>query len=217
MEIIQKKIKDPISAFTHFLGFLAAIPILIILVQKASQQASAVHIVAFALFGASLLLLYGASTVYHTLKLPAKYQAVMRRIDHMMIFVLIAGTYTPVCLIPLRGKWGWSLLILVWFFAISGIILKALWLEAPRWLSTLIYVVMGWLIVVAFVPLEKAMPWQGLALLVAGGVTYTLGAVIYALKWPKITLPNFGFHEIFHLFVMAGSAFHVIFMFQYVL
>lgn len=217
MNMIIKKIKDPISALTHFLGFLASIPILIVLLKEASREASTIHIVSFALFGSSLLLLYGASTIYHTLNLSAHYNAILRRIDHMMIFVLIAGTYTPVCLIPLQGKWGWTLLILVWFFALSGIILKATWLEAPRWLSTIIYIVMGWLVVIAFVPLEKAVPLGGIILLVAGGITYTLGAVIYATKWPKITLPNFGFHEIFHLFVMGGSAFHIMFMFEYIL
>ncbi len=211
------QVKDPISALTHFLGFLAAIPILVVLVLKARAEASTTHMVSLAMFGVSLLLLYGASTIYHTLKLSTGATAVLRRIDHMMIFVLIAGTYTPVCLIPLQGRWGWTLLILVWAFALAGIILKALWLGAPRWLSTAIYVIMGWLVVVAFVPLEKAVPVGGIALLVAGGITYTLGAVIYAIKWPRIQFKNFGFHEIFHLFVMGGSAFHITFMFQYIL
>lgn len=211
------EVKDPISALTHFLGFLAGIPILILLILKARAEASTTHMVSLAMFGTSLLLLYGASTIYHTLKLSDRATAVLRRIDHMMIFVLIAGTYTPICLIPLRGRWGWTLLILVWAFALAGIILKALWLDAPRWLSTAIYVIMGWLVVVAFVPLERALPVGGVVLLVAGGITYTLGAVIYAIKWPRIQFKNFGFHEIFHLFVMGGSAFHIMFMFRYIL
>jgi len=135
----------------------------------------------------------------------------------MMIFVLIAGTYTPICLVPLHGKWGWTMLVLIWAFALSGIFLKIFWMNAPRWLSTLIYVVMGWLAVVAFVPLEKAVSWQGIGLLLAGGIAYTIGAVIYGLKKPNITLKNFGFHEIFHVFVMVGSSLHIAFMFQYVL
>lgn len=165
----------------------------------------------------SLLLLYGASTIYHTLNISQKGTALLRRIDHMMIFVLIAGTYTPVCLIPLRGKWGWTLFIAVWGFAFAGILLKIFWLNAPRWFSTLLYVVMGWLVLVAFVPLERAIPIGGIVLLASGGIVYTIGAVIYAVKWSKLKLKYFGFHEIFHLFVMGGSALHVLFMFQYVL
>ncbi len=211
------RIKEPVNALTHFLGFLLSIPILIIFLKKASEEASIVSVIAFLIFGISLLLLYGASTIYHTLRISEKGTAFLRRVDHMMIFVLIAGTYTPVCLIPLRGKWGWTLLICVWTFAIAGILLKIFWLNAPRWFSTLLYVVMGWLVLIAFVPLEKAIPISGIVLLAAGGIVYTIGAVIYAVKWSKLKLKYFGFHEIFHLFVMGGSALHILFMFQYVL
>lgn len=215
----QKKfqIKEPINALTHFLGFLMSIPILIILVSKANKEASFISVIAFVIFGISLLLLYGASTIYHTLNISEKGTALLRRIDHMMIFILIAGTYTPVCLIPLRGKWGWTLLIAVWGFAIAGIMLKIFWLNAPRWFSTLLYVIMGWFVLIAFVPLEKAIPVSGIVLLASGGIIYTIGAIIYAVKWSKLKLKYFGFHEIFHLFVMGGSALHVLFMFQYVL
>lgn len=211
------QIKEPINAFTHFLGFLMSIPIMITLTMKAYQNASLLSVIAFLIFGISLLLLYGASTIYHTLNISQKGTALLRRIDHMMIFVLIAGTYTPVCLIPLRGKWGWTLFIAVWGFAFAGILLKIFWLNAPRWFSTLLYVVMGWLVLVAFVPLEQAIPIGGIVLLASGGIVYTIGAVIYAVKWSKLKLKYFGFHEIFHLFVMGGSALHVLFMFQYVL
>lgn len=210
------QIKEPINAFTHFLGFLMSIPIMITLTMKAYQNASLLSVIAFLIFGISLLLLYGASTIYHTLNISQKGTALLRRIDHMMIFVLIAGTYTPVCLIPLRGKWGWTLFIAVWGFAFAGILLKIFWLNAPRWFSTLLYVVMGWLVLVAFVPLERAIPIGGIVLLASGGIVYTIGAVIYAVKWSKLKLKYFGFHEIFHLFVMGGSALHVLFMFQYV-
>lgn len=211
------RLRDPISALTHFIGFVAAIPILVILVIYSHQEATIYHVVSFAVFGVSLLMLYGASTIYHALPVSPKTIAILRRIDHMMIFVLIAGTYTPVCLISLRGAWGWTLLALVWGFALGGIILKAMWFNAPRWLSTAIYVIMGWLVVVAFYPLGKAVPISGILLLLSGGVAYTLGAVIYALKWPKLNFKNFGFHEIFHLFVMAGTGLHVAFMFIYVM
>lgn len=212
-----KKIKDPVSALTHFSGFIVAIPILILLVYKSSVIATPWHVVSFAIFGLALMGLYGASTVYHWACIDKDKEKILRRIDHMMIFVLIAGTYTPVCLVPLRGVWGWTLLALVWGLALAGIILKAVWLEAPRWLSTAIYVIMGWVVVIAFFPLTKAIPSGGIALLVAGGVTYTIGAIIYATKWIPFKNKWFGAHELFHLFVMGGSLFHIIFMFQYVL
>ena len=150
------KVKDPISALTHFIGFPAVIPIFIMLMLRAKAEASELHMIGFAVFGVSLLMLYGASTIYHTFELPPEKTNLLRRIDHMMIFVLIAGTYTPICLVSLHGTWGWTLLVAIWAFALFGLLLKIFWMGAPRWLSTLIYVVMGWLAVFAFVPLEKA-------------------------------------------------------------
>lgn len=212
------KVKDPISALTHFIGFLAVIPIFIMLMLRAKAEASELHMIGFTVFGISLLMLYGASTIYHTFELPPEKTNLLRRIDHMMIFVLIAGTYTPICLVSLHGTWGWTLLVAIWAFALFGLLLKIFWMGAPRWLSTLIYVVMGWLAVFAFVPLEKAVSWKGIGMLLAGGIAYTVGAVIYGLKKPNIAmLKNFGFHEIFHVFVLVGSGIHIAFMFQYVL
>ena len=211
-------VKDPMSALTHFIGFVAVIPIFILLILRARAEATPLHVIGFTVFGISLLLLYGASTIYHTLDVCPKKTGFLRRIDHMMIFVLIAGTYTPVCLVTLQGTWGWTLLVAIWAFALFGVLLKIFWMNAPRWLSTLIYVVMGWLAVIAFVPLKAAVSWGGIGLLVAGGLAYTIGAVIYATKKPNLALlKSFGFHEIFHVFVMVGSAIHNAFMFQYVL
>lgn len=174
--------------------------------------------IGFTVFGISLMLLYGASTIYHTLKLSAEKTALLRRIDHMMIFILIAGTYTPVCLVTLAGKWGTILLAAIWTIAVAGVFMKIFWMGAPRWLSTTIYVVMGWLSITAFVPLLKAVGWGGFGMLLAGGIAYTVGALIYALKKPNLrVLKSFGFHEIFHVFVMIGSAFHIAFMFVFVL
>ncbi|RYD04444.1 hypothetical protein N752_13805 [Desulforamulus aquiferis] len=135
----------------------------------------------------------------------------------MMIFVLIAGTYTPVCLIPLRGAWGWSLLVGIWVLAVAGIVLKAVWMQAPRWFSTMLYLVMGWLAVIAFWPLMNALSLAGIGWLVLGGVFYSIGAVFYGAKWPNIIPGWFGFHEIFHLFVMAGSFSHFWLMARYIL
>ena len=220
MEMVMAKkerfqVKDPMSALTHFIGFLAVIPVFILLLDQAETK---MQFIGFIVFGISLMLLYGASTIYHTLKLSVEKTALLRRIDHMMIFVLIAGTYTPVCLVTLSGKWGTILLSAIWGIAIAGVFIKIFWMGAPRWLSTTIYVVMGWLSITAFVPLMKAVGWGGFGMLLGGGIAYTVGALIYALKKPNLAiLKSFGFHEIFHVFVMIGSAFHIAFMFLYVL
>ena len=206
--------KDPISSLTHLLGAILAIPITIILIYIATQSATAWHVVSLSIFGAALLLLYSASAIYHMFTLSEHTTKILRRIDHIMIFVLIAGTYTPVCLVPLRGAWGYSLLCVVWTIAIGGIIMKSFWLDAPRWLSTGIYIFMGGMVMIAIYPLAKAVSSSALVLFLLGGLFYIFGAVIYGLKWPKLSLKWFGFHEIFHLFVMVGSAFHVVFMFK---
>lgn len=219
MEMVMERkrrfqVKDPMSALTHFIGFLAVIPVFICLLELAETK---LQQISFIVFGISLLLLYGASTIYHTLKLSVEKTALLRRIDHMMIFVLIAGTYTPVCLVPLAGKWGTILLSAIWAIAVVGVFMKIFWMGAPRWLSTMIYVVMGWLSITAFVPLLKTVGWGGFGMLLGGGISYTVGALIYALKKPnRSILKSFGFHEIFHVFVMIGSAFHIAFMFLYV-
>jgi len=213
----RKMFKDPISAGTHFIGFLLLIPVITWLIARSYYEATMLHVVAFSVFGLSVLLLYAASTLYHALPVTKEIEMRLKRIDHMMIFVLIAGSYTPVCLINLRGIVGWTLLACVWAFAIAGIVLKAVWISAPRWLSTAIYVIMGWLVVFAFYPLEKSIPLSGLVLLAIGGIIYTMGAVIYGLKLPIFNFKSFGFHEIFHLFVMGGTACHTAFMFAYVL
>ena len=209
-----KRMKDPVSSMTHLLGAIISIPLTVLLVVQSAKHATPWHVVSFSIFGAAMLALYSASAVYHMLPISEKAQAVLRRIDHMMIFVLIAGTYTPICLVPLRGAWGYTLLGLVWGAAAAGIVLKALWMDAPRWLSSAIYVLMGWIVVIAMYPLAQAVSTGMLWLLFGGGITYTVGAVIYALKKPYFNFRFFGFHELFHLFVMGGSAFHVMFMFK---
>jgi len=135
----------------------------------------------------------------------------------MMIYLLIAGSYTPICLIPLRGGWGWSLFGVAWFLAITGILLKIFWFKAPRWISTIFYIGMGWVVVIAFIPLTNTIPTAGVLWLIAGGISYTIGAVIYGLKKPNIFEKYLGFHEIFHIFVLGGSFCHFILMSKYIL
>lgn len=211
------KMKEPINALTHLIGDILSVIGLVFLLYYAIVRGTSWHIVSFSIFGVSLILLYTASTLHHALHLSERKAEILHKIDHMMIYVLIAGTYTPVCLIALRGIWGWSLLISIWSIAIAGILFKILWFRAPRWLSTLFYIIMGWLVVVAFVPLARAISPKGLIWLVMGGVLYTIGGIIYGTKWPKINMKLFGFHEIFHLFVLGGSICHFWFMIHYIL
>ncbi|MEW6724729.1 MAG: hemolysin III family protein [Bacillota bacterium] len=212
-----RKLKDPASALSHLLGALLSVAGLVYLLCRAVTQATVWHTVSFAIYGGSLILLYTASTVYHAVRASEHWTRILRKLDHSMIFVLIAGTYTPICLVVLEGAWRWSLLSGVWAIAVAGIVLKLLWLEAPRWLSTVIYVVMGWLVVVASAPLTRSMVPAGLWWLLAGGILYSVGAAIYGTKWPRITIPGFGFHEIFHLFVLGGSLAHFWVMVRFVL
>ena len=207
---MKRTIKEPFSSISHMVGFLAAIPILIILVMRSKD---ALSMIAFIIFGAALMLLYGASSTYHAVIAREKITNILQRLDHMMIFVLIAGTYTPICLISLRGVVGYTLLISVWICAVLGIIFKIFWMNAPVWISTAIYVFMGWIAVFASFPILKTFSLNGIVLIVAGGIAYTVGAVIFALERPKLPFKYFGSHELFHLFVLAGSIFHVAFMF----
>lgn len=212
------KLRDPFSGLSHLVGAVLAIVALILLVYNAAYYTKIRHVVSFAIFGASLILLYTASALYHLLPLSQKGVRVFRRIDHMMIFVLIAGTYTPICLIPLRGAWGYSLLIGVWVMAVIGILFKIFKMEAQRWLSTLLYVVMGWLIAIALWPLAKTISLEGVAWMVLGGFSYTIGAILYGIKWPPNIIPGWlGFHEIFHLFILAGSFCHFWLMMKYIM
>ena len=215
MKMIEK-LRDPVSGLTHFIGAILAVVGLILLIYKSVDPVKPWHLVTFSVFGAGLILLYTSSTLYHWLPFSEKGIQRMRRLDHMMIFILIAATYTPICLIPMRGPWGWSLFGSVWGLATLGILLKFFWLQAPRWFSTMIYILMGWLVVVGIWPLIQALKLGGFMWVLIGGLFYTVGAIIYALKkpdpWPNI----FGFHEIFHIFVMLGSFSHFWVMYRYV-
>ena len=214
---MKLKMREPVSGLTHLLGAALSAVGLVLLIYYAVSVGTIWHIVSFAIFGGSLILLYTASTLYHLLNISEKGVRVLRKIDHMMIFVLIAGTYTPISLVPLRGGWGYTILVTIWGIAIIGIIMKLLWFDAPRWLYTLFYVIMGWLVVIAFWPMLKTIPAAGIAWLVAGGIFYSIGAAIYGTKWPPLKSKIFGFHEIFHLFVLLGSFSHFWLVFRYIL
>lgn len=213
---MTRTLRDPVSGLTHCIAAGLAVLGTILLIERSVNPPMPWHIVAFSIFGGGMILLYTASTLYHWLPVSEEWVRFLRRVDHSMIFFYIAATYTPICLIPLRGPWGWSLFGVIWGLALSGIVMKVFWITAPRWLSTAFYLAMGWLVLVGIYPLAQAMSAASLAWLVAGGVVYSLGAVIYALKWPDPLPKRFGFHEIFHLFVIGGSFCHFVVMYWYV-
>ncbi|MBU0991091.1 MAG: hemolysin III family protein [Proteobacteria bacterium] len=210
-------IKEPVNAISHFFGALFSIAGLSVLVSSAAIKASAWHVVSFSIFGTTLILLYSSSTLYHAITLSEKGERAMRRLDHIMIYLLIAGTYTPFCLVPLRGVLGWSIFGVIWGIAIAGITIKIFWFNLPRWVSTAMYLGMGWTCIVVLDPLIKSIPGSGLFFLGMGGLFYTTGAIIYGLKAPNPIPGILGFHEIWHFFVLAGSACHFWAMYKYVL
>lgn len=212
------KIKDPGSAFTHFVGMMMAVFSATPLLIKASRQPDRIHMIALSVFITSMILLYAASTIYHTFDLSEKANKRLKKMDHMMIFVLIAGTYTPICVIALPQPLGIILLSLVWAIALIGIIVKLVWINCPKWFSSVLYISMGWTCVLAFIQLLNSLPGAAFGWLLAGGIVYTIGGIIYALKLPIFNSKHryFGTHEIFHVFVMVGSVCHFIVMYVFV-
>jgi hemolysin III len=209
--------REPMSGLTHALGAVLSFFGLMVLVWTAAREGSISHAISFAIFGSSMVLLYTASAFYHLLHASEKTIAFLRRIDHIMIFVLIAGTYTPFCVHTLHGAWGWSILGVVWGITALGAILKLFFFEKTKRVSLALYLGMGWLVVFAFYPLAKALSGEGITWVVTGGLLYTVGAVFYALeKNAAKSRLGFGAHEVFHLFVMAGTASHFWAVVQYV-
>lgn len=212
------RLKDPGSAMTHLIGMVAALFGAIPLLLRAAAQPGWLHLVTLGVFILSMVLLYGASTVYHSFDVSERTNKLLRKIDHMMIFVLIAGTYTPICLIVLGGTAGTVMCALVWGVAVVGMLIKAFWITCPKWFSSVIYIGMGWICVAAFTQIYRALPFAAFMWLLAGGIIYTIGGVLYAIKFPLFNEKHryFGSHEIFHLFVMGGSLCHFILMYVYV-
>lgn len=211
-------VKDPGSALTHFIAMILAIAAAVPLIAKTAKISGRFPAAAMAVFIVSMILLYAASTIYHTFDISEHVNQLLKKIDHMMIFVLIAGTYTPVCLIVLGNSVGYQLLALVWTIAAVGIVINALWINCPKWFSSIIYISMGWVCLTALKTIIASLTPAAFCWLLAGGIIYTIGGVIYAMKLPLFNarFKNFGSHELFHLFVMGGSFCHYIVMFRYV-
>ena len=198
------KLKDPGSAITHGIALLLAAVGAVPLIIKAARSYDVLHIVALSIFILTMVLLYAASTIYHSVDSTEKVNRRLRKMDHMMIFVMIAGSYTPVCLIVLHNRIGYILCALVWSIAVLGIILKGCWITCPKWLSSVLYIAMGWLIIVAIKPMLNSLDAWTLSWLLAGGVFYTLGTYFYHRE----SIPYS--HAIWHLFVIAGSVCHFV-------
>ena len=217
----MKHIKDPISGFTHLAwAVLSVVGLVFLILTAVFNGEGAWDIVSFSIFGVSLILLYTFSSLYHLCNVSEKTSAILRKFDHIMIYILIAGSYTPVALGPLRGGWGWSIFGVVWGIAIIGVFLTIFCFKAPRWITTSLYIAMGWVVIVATYPMilafQKANALGSLLWLLAGGIFYTVGGIIYGLKKPNFKNRYFGFHELFHIFVMLGSLCHFWFVFAYV-
>jgi len=205
------------SALTHLVGAILAVAGLVVLIILANLHGTAWHVVTFSIFGVSLILLYGASATYHFVPSYHKTKNLFRKLDHSMIFVLIAGTYTPITLISLRGGWGWSMFGIVWGIAVIGILLKMKSVKLIGWQLAVLYLLMGWIALVAIVPLLRSVPLYGIMWLFAGGLFYTIGTIFFGLRDKALHFPWLRAHDIFHIFVMAGSFSHFWMMIKYVL
>lgn len=211
-------IREPINGLTHLTGAILSFVGLLAMVIKASLTShSPLAIAAVIIFGISMILLYSASATYHMVIARDKVIAFLRKLDHSMIFILIAGTYTPFCFISLNGKTGAVLFSIIAAIAICGVVFKMVWFHCPRWISTALYIAMGWMVVFVFSPLTGSINPYGLFLLVLGGIFYTVGGVIYGAKPKFLQFKNWGFHEIFHIFIMLGSLAHFMCVFLYVI
>ena len=204
----------PWSAITHGAGAALALAGTALLLIRAAGMGRWLHFGLFAVYGLSMICLYTASTLYHCLNISVPGRIALRKYDHCSIYLLIAGSYTPICLTALGNRGGPLLLGAVWTLAAAGLILTIAKLSIPRWLSSVIYLFMGWLAIFAIVPIYHALPPAGFAWLLAGGLLYSVGGVLYAVKWPGRHNPRFGCHEIFHVFILLGSICHFIMMYQ---
>ena len=211
------KIREPVNSMTHLFGAILSAMGLVWMLFKVLRQPSPEYLISALVFGASLILLYSASTCYHWLVASSKTIKLLRKIDHSMIYVLIAGTYTPICILALPRPLGLYLLAGIWILTLTGIIMKLAWLGAPRFIYTSFYLFLGWLAVFFIMPIYRTLPLPGFILLITGGILYTAGALIYAFKPKRLHLSVFGFHEIFHLFILGGSLSHFIMVSRYLL
>ncbi|WP_294471314.1 hemolysin III family protein [uncultured Intestinimonas sp.] len=207
----------PWSAITHGMGAaLGVLGTVLLLWRVAALNQGGAAFGAFLLYGLSMIGLYTASTLYHCLRTGVKGRIALRKYDHISIYFLIAGSYTPICALMLVQDGGIPMLAAVWTVALAGTALAVAWISAPRWLTSAIYLLMGWMALFLLPGLLRNMPVEGMLWLVLGGVLYTVGGVLYAVKWPGRNNPRFGCHEIFHVFILLGSVAHFFLMYRVV-
>lgn len=215
---MEKYLREPINGLTHLIAAVLSLVALVAMILKVCiSKSSALVLWTVIFFGVSMILLYSASATYHSVMASKRVIKWLKRLDHSMIFVLIAGSYAPFCLIALQGKIGLNLFIVVATCAVVGIIFKLCWVTCPKWLSSTIYIGIGWFAVFVIYPISQVLSGTGVFLLVLGGLIYTAGGVIYALKTKKIKIGKFENHEIFHIFIMLGTLCHFICIFKYVI
>ncbi|MFH0886652.1 MAG: hemolysin III family protein [bacterium] len=212
--IARVKLKEPLSGLLHFIGMWASIVGMVALIAVGSD--SAWKVISFAIYGGTLILLYNFSTLYHWMPEEAggKNQ-LLRKLDHLSIYLLIAGTYTPFCLVNMRGPWGWSLFGVIWGLALLGVVVQAIYINVARWITTAIYIGMGWLVVIAINPMMGSLDINGIYLLIAGGIVYSIGGIVYTVKKPNM-FKFYGYHELWHTLVMIGSLLHFLAILFYV-
>lgn len=218
----RREVRDPYdglrpwSAITHGAGAVLSLAGTIYLLLRTAAEGNGLLFGLMAVYGLSMVCLYTASTLYHCLRVSVPGRLALRKYDHCSIYLLIAGSYTPICMTVLWGGVGAPLLLAIWLCAAAGIILTIAKLDIPRWLTSVIYLAMGWMALFAIAPLSRVLPAAGMFWLIAGGVLYTVGGVLYAVKWPGRNNPRFGCHEIFHVFIVLGSVSHFILMYSVV-
>lgn len=203
-----KKLREPVNGLTHFFAAIAALIGLVVLLIVG--RGSLDRTLALTIYGVSLVLLFAASATYHMVKGNPKVMQILRKLDHSAIYLLIAGTYTPFCVIMFDGFWKWGMLAIIWSLALIGIVVKIFIINAPRWLNAGIYILMGWLSIISIGEMLRVMPPWALTWLLIGGVVYTLGAVVYITKIMNFLPGKFGFHEVWHIFVILGALAHFI-------
>jgi hemolysin III len=214
--VTRMALREPANGLTHLAGVVLAVVALVALVWIGVANGNVRVLVGLTVFGVSQLALYTASTLHHSLRLSPATEARLLRFDVMMVFVLIAGTYTPVCLIALHHLWRWGLLGLVWALVGTGLLFTTRWMHAPRWLSTAQYVLIGWVGVLAAPALFDTLPTAGMLWMLAGGAVYTVGALIFIFQWPRLLPGVFESHALWHLFVLGGSCCCFVFIVRYV-
>ncbi len=208
------KLREPVNGLTHFFAALVSALGLILLIVLGWH--SLIKEISLSVYGLSLILLFAASATYHMVKAKPEIIAVLRKFDHSAIFLLIAGTYTPFCVLMFTGFWKWGLLGIIWLLAVIGIGVKMVTVNAPRWLHAGIYIAMGWLCMAAIGEMQRVLPPGAIIWLIIGGVVYTLGAIIYITKTLDFLPGKFGFHEVWHIFVILGALAHFIAIAAYI-